>query len=76
MKSLGMKLIGGFLLLLLMIVAVAFYSSFASQRSLQDSIGQSSVFVANETLVNMNMASMTGWTGWSSAREQTPWKRW
>jgi methyl-accepting chemotaxis protein len=56
MKTLGMKLIGGFLLLLLMIVAVAFYSSFASQKSLQDSIGQSSVFVANEMLVNMNMA--------------------
>ncbi len=56
MKTLGMKLIGGFLLLLLMIVAVAFYSSFASQKSLQDSIGQNSVFVANEMLVNMNMA--------------------
>jgi methyl-accepting chemotaxis protein len=56
MKTLGMKLIGGFVLLLLMIVAVAFYSSFASQRSLQDTIGQSSVFVANEMLVNMNMA--------------------
>jgi methyl-accepting chemotaxis protein len=56
MKTLGMKLIGGFLLLLLMIVAVAFYSSFASQKSLQDSIGQSSVFVANEMLVNINSA--------------------
>jgi methyl-accepting chemotaxis protein len=56
MKTLGTKLIGGFLVLLLMIVAVAFYSSFASQKSLQDSIGQSSVFVANEMLVNMNMA--------------------
>jgi methyl-accepting chemotaxis protein len=56
MKTLGMKLISGFLLILLMIVAVAFYSSFASQKSLQDAIGQSSVFVANEMLVNMNMA--------------------
>ena len=56
MKTLGMKLIGGFLILLLMIVAVAFYSSFASQKSLQDSIGQNSVFVANEMLVNMNLA--------------------
>jgi methyl-accepting chemotaxis protein len=56
MKTLGMRLIGGFLFLLLMIVAVAFYSSFASQKSLQDAIGQSSVFVANEMLVNMNMA--------------------
>ncbi|MGA2974801.1 MAG: methyl-accepting chemotaxis protein [Spirochaetia bacterium] len=56
MKTLGMKLISGFLLLLLMIIAVAFYSSFASQKSLQDAIGQSSVFVANEMLVNMNMA--------------------
>ena len=56
MKKLGMKLIGGFLLLLLMIVAVALYSSAVGQKSLQDSIGQSSVFVANEMLVNMNMA--------------------
>jgi methyl-accepting chemotaxis protein len=56
MKTLRMKLIAGFLLLLLMIVAVAVYSSFASQRSLQDSIGQSSVFVANEMLVNINTA--------------------
>ena len=56
MKTLGAKLIGGFLLLLLMIVALAFYATLASQKSLQDSIGQSSVFVANEMLVNMNMA--------------------
>jgi len=55
MKTLGAKLIGGFVILLLMIVAVAIYSSFASQKSLQDSIGQASGFVANEMLVNMNM---------------------
>jgi methyl-accepting chemotaxis protein len=56
MHRLGTKLIGGFLLLVLMIVVLAFYTAYASQRSLQDSIGQSSVFVANEMLVNMNMA--------------------
>ena len=56
MKSLRMKLIGGFLVFLVMIVAVAFYSSFASQASLKESIGQSSVFVANEMLINMDMA--------------------
>jgi len=56
MKTLGTKLIGGFLILLLMIAAVALYSSFASQKSLQNAIGQSSVFLANEMLVNMNLA--------------------
>ena len=56
MKTLGTKLIGGFFFFLLMIVALAFYATYASQRSLQDSIGQSSVFMANEMLVNMNMA--------------------
>jgi hypothetical protein len=56
MHRLGTKLIGGFLLLVLMIVVLAFYTAYASQGSLQDSIGQSSVFVANEMLVNMNMA--------------------
>jgi X-X-X-Leu-X-X-Gly heptad repeat protein len=56
MNRLGSKLIGGFLLLVLMIVVLASYTAYASQRSLQESIGQSSVFVANEMLVNMNMA--------------------
>ena len=55
MKSLRMKLIGGFVIFLLMIVAVAFYSSFASQSTLKQAIGQSSVFVANEMLVNMDL---------------------
>jgi methyl-accepting chemotaxis protein len=55
MKSIGTKLIGGFLILLMMIVAVALYSSFAGQKSLQTAIGQSNVFVANEMLVNMNL---------------------
>ncbi len=56
MNRLGTKLIAGFLLLVLMIMALAFYATYASQKSLQDSIGQNSVFVANEMLVNMNMA--------------------
>ena len=56
MNRLGTKLIAGFLLLVLMIMILAFYAAYASQKSLQDSIGQSSVFVANEMLVNMNMA--------------------
>lgn len=56
MKTLGMKLIGGYFLLLLMLCIVALYASFASQRSLQDSIGRNSSFLASEMLVNMNMA--------------------
>jgi methyl-accepting chemotaxis protein len=56
MNRLGTKLIAGFLLLVLMIMVLAFYAAYASQKSLQESIGQSSVFVANEMLVNMNMA--------------------
>jgi methyl-accepting chemotaxis protein len=56
MKTLGAKLIGGFFFFLLMIVALAFYAAYAGQRSLQDSIGQSSIFMANEMQVSMNMA--------------------
>lgn len=56
MKKLGTKLIAGFGFILIMIVVVGLYSSIASQRSLRDSIGQNSVFMANEILVNMNMA--------------------
>jgi methyl-accepting chemotaxis protein len=56
MKRLGFKLIGGFVILLLMIAAIAFYSSASSRKSLQESIGQDSVFVASEMLVNINMA--------------------
>jgi hypothetical protein len=55
MNRLGTKLIAGFLLLVLMIVALSFYAAYASQKSLQESIGQSSVFVANEMLVNIDM---------------------
>jgi signal transduction histidine kinase len=39
-----------------MIVAVTFYSTLTSQKSLQDSIGQNLIFVAKDMLVNMNMA--------------------
>jgi methyl-accepting chemotaxis protein len=55
MNRLGTRLIAGFLLLVLMIMVLAFYAAYAGQKSLRDSIGQSSVFVANEMLVNMNM---------------------
>jgi methyl-accepting chemotaxis protein len=55
MKTIGFKLLGGFLLLLLMIGAVAFYSTSAAQGSLQASIGQSNMFVAREMLGNMNL---------------------
>ncbi len=54
MKRLGTKLIAGFALFLVMIVAVGLYSSLAGQASLQSSIGQSSVFVANEMMISMN----------------------
>ncbi len=54
MRRLGTKLIAGFAFFLVMIVAVGLYSSLASQASLQSSIGQSSVFVANEMMISMN----------------------
>lgn len=56
MKTIKAKLIGGFLFFVLMIVALAFFSTYESQIYLQESIGQGSVFIANEMLVNMNMA--------------------
>ena len=70
MKRLGMKLISGFLLLLLMLCIVAFYASFASQKSLQDSIGRSSTFLASEMLLNMNMA-IYDWVDRVEQRVQT-----
>ncbi len=70
MKTLGMKLIGGFLLLLLMLCIVGFYASFASQKSLRDSIGRNSTFLASELLVNMNMA-IYDWVDRVEQRGQT-----
>jgi methyl-accepting chemotaxis protein len=55
MNRLGTKLIASFLLLVLMIMVLAFYATYASQKSLQHSIGQGSAFIANEMLVTMNM---------------------
>jgi methyl-accepting chemotaxis protein len=55
MRRLGTKLIAGFAFFLVMIVAVGLYSSLASQASLQSSIGQSSVFVASEMMISMNL---------------------
>ena len=60
MKRLGTKLIAGFAFFLVMIVAVGLYSSLAGQASLQGSIGQSSVFVANEMMISMNF-TMYNW---------------
>ena len=71
MKSLRTKLISGFLIFLVMIVAVALYSSFASQASLKESIGQSSVFVANEMLINMDM-TIFNWIDRLELRSQDP----
>ena len=42
MRRLGTKLVLGFALFLVMIIAVGLYSSLAGQASLQTSIGQSS----------------------------------
>src|SRR5208282_1386585 len=57
-------------LLLLMLCIVAFYASFASQKSLQDSIGRNSTFLASEMLVNMNMA-IYDWVDRAEQRIQT-----
>ncbi len=54
MNKLGFRLIGGFLVVLLMVVAVGFYSSMESQRSLQEAIGKNSMFLANQMLANIN----------------------
>jgi methyl-accepting chemotaxis protein len=60
MRRLGTRLIVGFAFFLVMIVAVGLYSSLASQASLQISIGQSSVFIANEMMISMNL-SLYNW---------------
>jgi methyl-accepting chemotaxis protein len=70
MKTLGTKLIGGFLILLLMLCIVGFYASFASQKSLRESIGRNSTFLASELLVNMNMA-IYDWVDRVEQRVQT-----
>ncbi len=54
MKKIGIKLICGFGCILLMVLTVAIYSTYESQKSLQASIGQNSVFIANEMLININ----------------------
>lgn len=54
MNKLGFRLIGGFLVVLLMVVAVGIYSSVESQRSLQEAIGKNSLFLANQMLSNIN----------------------
>lgn len=56
MKSLGLKLILGFLFVLSMVVAVGSYASIASETSLREAIGQNSALVADRMLVGMNMA--------------------
>ena len=46
----GTKLIASFVLFVLLIVAVALYSVVVSEKSLKESIGTSSVFLAEEML--------------------------
>ncbi|MFA6505129.1 MAG: methyl-accepting chemotaxis protein [Treponemataceae bacterium] len=54
MKKISVRLIGGFLVILLMIVAVGFYSSLTGQRSLEHSIAQKSEFETNTMLTGIN----------------------
>ena len=54
MNKLGFRLVGSFLIVLLMVVAVGLYSSVEGQRSLQEAIGKNSMFLANQMLENIN----------------------
>ena len=48
------KLLGGFLLVVLFIIALSFYSLDTAQRSLKESIGKNTVFLAEEMLGKMD----------------------
>ena len=52
--TIGTKLIVGFMLIVLLMVALAVYSVSVSQKSLQQSVGKSSIFLAEEMLKRMN----------------------
>jgi len=48
--TIGTKLTAGFMLVLLVLVALAYYSVSISQKSLKESVGNSSMFLAEEIL--------------------------
>ena len=50
----GTKLIAGFMLVVLLMTALALYSANISQQRLQESVGKSSVFLAEEMLKRIN----------------------
>lgn len=50
MKGIGLRLVGGFLLVITMMIALALYSVTAGRRSLTASIGKSSIFSAEDML--------------------------
>jgi len=50
------KLLGGFLLVVLCIIALSFYSADTGQRSLEESIGKNTVFLAEEMLAKMDQS--------------------
>jgi len=52
--KINVKLLGGFLLVVLCIAALSFYSANTAQRSLKDSIGKNTVFLAEEMLIKMD----------------------
>lgn len=53
-KTIGKKLIAGFLAVMLLIIALAFYSARESEKFLQDSAGKNAVFLAQEMLKNIS----------------------
>jgi len=48
--KIGTKLIGSFLLIVLLMAVMAFYSASLSQRSLKEAVGRSSTFLVEEML--------------------------
>jgi len=56
MRGIGPKLIAGFILIILLMISLTFYSVSASQKSLREAVGQNSIFLADEMLTRMNQA--------------------
>jgi hypothetical protein len=50
MRGIGLRLVGGFLLVIAMMIALALYSVTVSRQSLTESIGTSSVFSAEDMM--------------------------
>ena len=48
-------LVGGFIIVVLLMVGLAIYSVNMSQKSLQESVGESSVFLAEEMLTRVDL---------------------